>query len=274
MNLHEQTNRIKQMMGLITEQTRVLGRVLGPVGKQPISNPDLDLVHGILGSKRIQDDFTERVTQSLKDWNNKGYKTDVTNIKIKTYIQGNDIITESSCDIVESMDGNSYNEFTTRGSIGDNFDTRHDGQIDGLVDRLTQYYGGNAKQVGKPFVISFNFNGTNVSYKQSFFVVSSDSGEEPKTKTTIKGTDIGDLRTKLKEQTRNISIDLNSVTIDMDVYKISFNSGNEQIQIMSLIFDDKGQMSDRLVMIKSKNPTMRIIEQGKDSNIDWVVIII
>jgi len=259
-------------MGLITEQTKVLGRVFGPVGKQPISNPDLDLVHGILGSKRIQDDFTERVTQSLKEWNNKGYKTDVSNIKIKTYVKGNEIITESSCDIVESTDGNSYNEFTTRGSIGDDFDTRHDGQIDGLVDRLKQYYGGNAKQVGNSFIISFNLNGTNISYKQSFFVVSSDNEKE--SKTTIQGNDINDLRTKLKEQTQNISIDPNSVTIDMDVYKISFNSGNKKIQIMSLIFDDKGQLSSRLVMIKSKNPTMEIIEQGKDNNIDWVVVII
>ena len=272
MNLNENIHRIKQMMGLLTEQTKVLGRVLGPVGKQPISNPDLDLVHGILGSKRIQDDFSERVTQSLKDWNDKGYKTDVSNIKIKTHIQGNEIITESSCDIVESTDGNSYNEFTTRGSIGDDFDTRHDNQVDGLVDRLKQFYGGNAKQVGEPFVISFNFNGSNVSYKQSFFVASKDNEEE--LKTTIQGNDINDLRTKLKEQTQNISIDPNSITINMDEYKISFNSGNKQIQIMSLIFDDKGQMSDRLVMIKSKNPTMKIIEQGKDSNIDWVVVII
>jgi len=272
MNLQEDIQRIKSMMGLLTEQTKVLGRVLGPVGKQPISNPDLDLVHGILGSKRIQDDFSERVTQSLKDWNDKGFKTDVSNIRIKTYVQGNDIITESSCDIVESMDGNSYNEFTTRGSIGDDFDTRHDGQVDGLVDRLKQFYGGNAKQVGEPFVITFKFNGTNVSYKQSFFVASKDNEEE--IKTTIRGNDINDLRAKLKEQTQNISIDPNSITINMDEYKISFNSGNKKIQIMSLIFDDKGQLSDRLVMIKSKNPTMKIIEQGKDNNIDWVVVII
>ena len=272
MKLQEDIHRIKSMMGLLTEQTRVLERVLGPVGKQPISNPDLDLVHGILGSKRIQDDFSERVTQSLKDWNDKGYKTDVSNIRIKTYIQGNNIITESSCDIVESMDGNSYNEFTTRGSIGDDFDTRHDGQVDGLVGRLKQFYGGNAKQVGGPFVITFKFNGTNVSYKQSFFVASKDNEEE--IKTTIRGNDINDLRVKLKEQTQNISIDPSSINVDMDEYKISYNSGDTKIQIMSLIFDDKGQLSDRLVMIKSKNPTMKIIEQGKDNNIDWVVVII
>ena len=261
------------MMGLLTEQTKVLGSVLGPVGKQPISNPDLDLVHGILGSKRIQDDFSERVTQSLKDWNDKGYKTDVSNIKIKTYIKGNDIITESSCDIVESMDGNSYNEFTTRGSIGDDFETRHDGQVDGLVDRLKQFYGGNAKQVGKPFVITFNFNGTNISYKQSFFVMSDNSGGKSKT-TTIQGNDINDLRSKLKEQTQNISIDPNSINVDMDNYEVSYNSGDKKIQTISLIFDDKGQLSNRLMIIKSKNPTMEIVEQGKDNNIDWVVVII
>ena len=150
MNLQENIYRIKEMMGLLTEQTKVLNRVSGPVGRQPISNPDLDMVHGILGSKRIQDDFSERVTQSLNDFNNKGFKTDVSNIKIKTYIQGNEIITESSCDIVESTDGFSYNEFTTRGSIGDDFNIRHDNQVDGLIDRLKQFYGGNAKQVGKP----------------------------------------------------------------------------------------------------------------------------
>lgn len=273
MNLQEDICRIKSMMGLLTEQTRVLGRVLGPVGKQPISNPDLDLVHGILGSKRIQDDFSERVTQSLKDWNDKGFKTDVSNIKIKTYIQDNNIITESSCDIVESMDGNSYNEFTTRGSIGDDFDTRHDGQVGGLVDRLKQVYGGNAKQVGKPFVISFKFNGTNISYKQSFFVMNDNKGVESKT-TTIRGNDINDLRVKLKEQTQNISIDPSSVNVDMGEYKISYNSGDKKIQIMSLIFDDQGQLSDRLVMIKSKNPTMEIIKRGNLNNIDWVVVII
>ena len=273
MNLQEDIQRIKSMMGLLTEQTKVLGSVLGPVGKQPISNPDLDLVHGILGSKRIQDDFSERVTQSLKDWNDKGYKTDVSNIKIKTYIKGNDIITESSCDIVESMDGNSYNEFTTRGSIGDDFETRHDGQVDGLVDRLKQFYGGNAKQVGKPFVITFNFNGTNISYKHSFFVMSDNSGGKSKT-TTIQGNDINDLRSKLKEQTQNISIDPNSINVDMDNYEVSYNSGDKKIQTISLIFDDKGQLSNRLMIIKSKNPTMEIVEQGKDNNIDWVVVII
>jgi hypothetical protein len=60
----------------------------------------------------------------------------------------------------------------------------------------------------------------------------------------------------------------------MDEYKITFKSGNKKIQNISLIFDDQGQLSNRLVMIKSKNPTMDIIEQGKDNNIDWVIVVI
>ena len=103
--------------------------------------------------------------------------------------------------------------------------------------------------------------------------MSDNSGGKSKT-TTIQGKDINDLRVKLKEQTQNISIDPNSINVDIDNYKVSYNSGDKKIQTLSLIFDDKGQLSNRLMIIKSKNPTMEIIEQGKDKNIDWVVVII
>ena len=277
MDLQENIERIKEVMGLITEQLKVLDTVVGPVGKQPISNPDLDSVHGILGSKRIQDDFSERVTQSLKDWNGKGYKTDVSNIQIKTYVQGNQIITESSCNIVESTDGNSYNEFTTRGSIGDNYNARHDEQVSGLIDRLKQYYGGNAKQVGKTFIINFKLNGNDVFYKQSFFVANNTKSNEqsPQSKTiTIKGNDFNDLRNKLKENTQNISIDPNSIKVDINNYSISYLLGSTKIQVISLIFDDKGQLDNRLVSIKSQNPTLKEIQRGKNGNVEWIVAII
>ena len=93
-------------------------KVKGPVGVENINNPDLDLVHGILGSKRLDDDFEQRVSDELDRLNKLGYKTDVTNIEVKTYVKDGKIITESSCDIVESQNGTSYNIFTTRGSIG------------------------------------------------------------------------------------------------------------------------------------------------------------
>lgn len=43
---------------------------------------------------------------------------------------------------------------------------------------------------------------------------------------------------------------------------------------MSLIFDDQGQLDNRLKMIISKNPTMEIIEKGENNGIVWVVVII
>ena len=122
---------------------------------QPISNPDLDLVHGVLGSNRLQDDFSERVEDELKNQANNGNKPDVSNIQIRTYVQGDKIITKASCDIVQSMDGIAYTHFTTRGSIGSNYIQRHDNQINGLINKLENYYGGIAKQVGGSIEISF-----------------------------------------------------------------------------------------------------------------------
>jgi hypothetical protein len=99
----------QQSKGQITQtqqlKTTILSKVKGPVGIENINNPDLDLVHGVLGSRRLDDDFEKRVSDELTRLNKLGYKTDVTNIEVKTYIKGDKIITESSCDIVESQNG-------------------------------------------------------------------------------------------------------------------------------------------------------------------------
>jgi len=60
----------------------VLSTIKGPIGIQLIGNPDLDLVHGILGSKRLDDDFEKRVSSELKRLNYLGIKTDIDNIQM------------------------------------------------------------------------------------------------------------------------------------------------------------------------------------------------
>jgi hypothetical protein len=75
----------------------------------------------------------------------------------------------------------------------------------------------------------------------------------------------------MKAQT-NISIDTNSFVVDMNNYKISFETGNTKVKSLSLIFDDKGQLDTRLPDIQSKNPTMEIIKKGKTGNVEWVVV--
>lgn len=91
---------------------------------------------------------------------------------------------------------------------------------------------------------------------------------------TLGGRDYKDLRNNLLSKTRNISIDPNSIEVDMDNFEVSYSSGDTKIQVISLIYDDRGQLENRLPGIKSQNPSMREIKKGKNGNIEWVVITI
>ena len=257
-----------------TQTQKVLARV-NFEGVQPTSNPDLDLVHGVLGSNRLQDDFEKRVEDELKNQINNGNKPDVANIQVRTYIQGDKIITKASCDIVQSVDGIAYTHFTTRGSIGSNYTQRHDNQINGLVNKLENYYGGVAKQVDDSIEISFKLNGNIISYKQSFFVASDDKNVTNNQNTQqITGTDINDLRDKLNAGTKDIYIDINSISVDMKNYKVSYKTGGVEIYKISLLFDDSGNLDNRLKMVKAKNPTFKEIKRGRINNLDWAISVI
>ena len=155
----EEKNNIKSLYGL-NEQA---SQTVTIRGEQPYPNTDYDLVHGILGSKRIDDDLEERVGQKLKQGN---YK--ITDVKVSSYLSGNKIITDGIVTMV-SDNSNPDIAFTTRGSIGDGYIERHDNQVNGLADRLSAYYGGVARQFG-PFII--DVKGTPYKYKQSFFAIS------------------------------------------------------------------------------------------------------
>jgi hypothetical protein len=257
-----------------TQTQKVLARVTIK-GSQPISKPDLDLVHGVLGSNRLQDDFAKRVEDELKNQVNNGNKPDVANIQVRTYIQGDKIITKASCDIVQSVDGIAYTHFTTRGSIGSNYAQRHDNQINGLIGRLENHYGGIAKQVDDSIEISFKINGNTISYKQSFFVSSDDKNTTNNQNIEqITGTDINDLRDKLNAETKDIYIDVNSINVDMKNYTVSYKTGDVKIYKISLLFDDSGNLEDRLKNIKAKNSTFKEIKRGGTNNFNWVISVI
>ena len=243
--------------------------------KEPASNPDLDLVHGALGSKRLDDDFEKRVQDELTNQVNAGEKPDVTNIKVVTEVKGGFIITKASCDIVESSDGIAYTHFTTRGSIGDDYEIRHDKQIDGLVGRLENAYGGVSKQVGDSFEITFRVGNQSISYKQSFFVA---SDVKPFKKVTsqdyvIKASNTDELRQKLKNETSGLSIDVKSVRIDINKLEVVFKSGPTKIMNLSLVTDNIGSIDTRLQNIKGKNPTMKVIDSGKAQGLDWALLV-
>ena len=84
-------------------------------GKQPYPNgTDWDLVHGIFGSNRLDDDLEERVSQKLKSGD---YR--VTNIEINSENKGNEILTNGWVQLTSDSD-NPHKVFSTRGSIGGN----------------------------------------------------------------------------------------------------------------------------------------------------------
>lgn len=91
---------------------------------------------------------------------------------------------------------------------------------------------------------------------------------------TLQGKDYLDLRNILLSKTKDISIDPNSIEVDIDNFKVSYSLGDTKIQVISLIYDDQGQLETRLPNIKSKNPSMTEIKKGKNGNIEWVVITI
>ena len=136
-------------------------------GEQPYPNDtDWDLVHGIFGSKRLDDDLEERVSKKLKSGD---YR--VFNVEINSEIKGDEVVSSGWVGLKPDSD-NPHKVFSTRGSIGGNHEERHNQQISGLDDRLSDYakgkgYKGEVDTFG-PYTVSVN---DDVSYTQSFFAV-------------------------------------------------------------------------------------------------------
>jgi hypothetical protein len=262
------------MMGLIMEQGIKIVSIKGTVpitsGKDDkgniIDTTDWDTVHGILGSKRIDDDLEKRVGDELT---NGSYR--VTKVTVTSKKSGTNIITDGSVELT-SVNTNPHKFFTTRGSIGDDHINRHDNQVNGLDGRLVKAYGGKVTTFG-PYEI--NVTGTKVNYKQSFFAIEG-GGQQTNKPIIITGSSINNLRDNLKTGTSGATIDFNSIKINIDSLSVTYSLGNTKIQNMSLIFDDQGQLENRLPNIRKQNSTM--IEKpewkGKVGNVDWMFVII
>ena len=272
-------NDIRRMYGLIKEQS---SKRISIEGKQPINGTDWDLVHGILGSKRIDDDLEKRVGDVLQSGNFR-----VSNVFVTSKKSGNEIITTGVVDLVIPSQGqNPHKYFTTRGSIGGSYEQRHDTQVQGLEDRLKSYYKGEVTLFG-PYTI--DVIGTNYKFKQSFFAIEGSGSQQQsqsnqtqqQTQTTnskpitIVGTDITDLRTKLKSETAGKSINIKSVKINISSKTVTYSPGETKIQNMSLIFDpNQDTLNTRMQSIKDKNPTLEVIDSGSDNNLYWNLVII
>ena len=93
---------------------------------------------------------------------------------------------------------------------------------------------------------------------------------------TVTGNGIVELRKKIIEKSSNTSIDVNSISVDMSNYEISYRLGPTRINKISLfvrskedVKDDSGfttKLNDVINQNKSDNLTVKIIEQGNIPN--------
>ena len=261
----EDRKSIRGLYGL-NEQS---SEIVSIKGEQPYPNgTDWDSVHGILGSKKIYDDLEDRVGKKLKEGN---YR--VTNVKVLSYVSDNKVITDGTVTLVSDTN-NPDIAFTTRGSIGDNYEQRHDNQVNGLVDRLSAYYQGTARQFG-PFIV--DVKGTSWKYKQSFFVISKPNTQpsqpnEPETK-SIDGNSLNEFRENLKSKTADILIDENSVNFSYsnNSFNVKYSTGERKIDGMTLVFDPSETELDFRIETKIKElyPNLIRKEEWKGKSGDY-----
>ncbi len=151
--INEEINRIKQVMGLITESVslpiKLTGSYQAPKGDadalHSFDRRKSDLFGGYMltggpipskYSSRVKLDQGKGVNQVLKELIDKGIKPDVTNIDIKV---NSDYTVNWSVTIDESKNGKAYYGVASRGSAGGGADSRAQGQLPALKSNSSKY---------------------------------------------------------------------------------------------------------------------------------------
>ena len=70
------------------------------------------------------------------------------------------------------------------------------------------------------------------------------------------------------------NVDIKSFEIDINHLKVTYREGNTKVTNASLIYDNTGNLNNRLPIIKEKNPTLKIIKQGVENGLEWALVII
>jgi hypothetical protein len=276
MNLQENINRIKEVMGIINEQAQI--ETVSHTITQPYPNPNWDTVHGF-SLKASDDDLEYNVGLKLKSGD---YR--VVDVRISTTINGNTIETKGDVDL-EMVKPNEvpHKYFTTRGAIGipgvvnksgQTYLDRYDININGIEGRLKAHYKSNIIKTFGPFHISIV--GDSHKYKQIFYAIEQTptNTSNATTPTTIKANSMNELRTKLQTETKNISIDPNTITFNSSDFSVSFNPGNTMIKSMSIIYDNEEQLDNRITnILLPKNPTMVVAKKDTSNTaLQWAIV--
>jgi hypothetical protein len=243
----------QQLKRIITEQSEVLVKI---TGEQPYpTGTNWDTVHGILGSKKIDDDLEQRVGDKLKQGN-----YEVTDVEFNSYIQGNKIITDATVTLTPNDDNPDF-IFTTRGSIGktnfdekdsENYMNRYRTQDKGLKDRLSNYYKGFARQLT---FRNIKIKGTDMSYAQAFYAVSKKINDPYETSSVIQQT-----------PSKDTSVKTQPVDKPINTQQSTFNGNFEDGKTYMAIRDKDNQKYQLTVQnldnVTGKNFNIKIVGPG------------
>ncbi len=92
----------------------------------------------------------------------------------------------------------------------------------------------------------------------------------------IEGKNFEDLRNKLSDGTKNISIDEYSIEFDVKNLTVKFNTGKTKIKNMSLVYDviSEEELTKRIKNFERVNPTYTVIKRGGKNDPYWWVLAI
>ena len=275
-------NDIRQMYGLIKEQ----GVTLPTTVTDSYTASNCDELHAFQGTGgKVIGNMNVKVGNKLQEIYSSGVNPKVTNVKVD--VQGMTVTWTVTID--KSNDGKAWVGFTSRGA-GCNQDVKNravsvsvGNDIQTAKSKIESTYG--EQDIEIEMVNDYFYNGGNNSFRQVFYRYTKPKNNPPvggqqQTQNsnniiTIKGTDINDLRNKLKTETSGKSINPESIKIDISSKTVTFSLGGTKIQNMSLIFDpNQDTLSTRMQSIKDKNPTLEVIDSGTDNNLYWNLVII
>lgn len=282
MNLNEQTHRMKQMMGLLSEQKITLPLIV--TGSYTAGN--CDELHAFQGTGgKVIGNMNVSVGDKLQEIYKSGINPKVTNVEVKVHgMTVNWLVT-----IDKSNDGNAWVGFTSRGA-GCNQDVKNravsasaGNDMPTAKSRIERTY--NEQGIEIEMVNDFVYNGGNNSFRQVFYRYTKPKNNPPvgnqhknsqmkdNKKITIKGSSLNELRDNLKSQTKGLSVDTDSAVLNVNDFTVTFNLGDEKIQNFSLIWSNVSKEELNLVYqkVSNSNPTVRYLgdieklEQGKET---------
>jgi len=181
-----------------------------------------------------------------------------------------------SIPLIKTTEDKAVTSINERGGMGHTGDLTEISNIENSADhKLIEKRTITAGDMTETFICFRNIK--NYPIKTSSQNVQSQQNQKSQ---TIVGTSYGDLRQKISEGTQNISIDPSSIKMNISQFTLTYNVGNTKILKMSLIFDDKGQLENRMgtkedkQSIRGKNLNMVELTpiNTNTDGIQWVLV--